>query len=63
MAIAIEILFTNMERATVMPREECNPKWYFTYNPKICPCKDCTERNAECHGKCKKYENWKETKK
>lgn len=46
-----------------MPREECNPKWYFTYNPKICPCKDCTERNAECHGKCKKYENWKETKK
>ena len=24
------------------------------------PCKDCTERNAECHGKCEKYRLWAE---
>jgi hypothetical protein len=25
----------------------------------ICPCKDCTKREPLCHGKCKKYEAWK----
>lgn len=24
----------------------------------ICPCKGCKERNAECHGKCEKYQQW-----
>ena len=22
------------------------------------PCKDCTDRNAACHGKCEKYAEW-----
>ena len=25
----------------------------------ISPCKDCTERNMKCHGKCERYKNWK----
>ena len=24
------------------------------------PCKDCTDRYAECHCDCKNYKNWKE---
>lgn len=23
------------------------------------PCKECTERQAECHSTCKKYSEWK----
>ena len=23
------------------------------------PCKDCTERNEACWGKCEKYKSWK----
>lgn len=23
-----------------------------------CPCKDCTERTVDCHGKCEKYLAW-----
>lgn len=26
-----------------------------------CPCKECTERTSECHGKCQKYLEWKST--
>lgn len=25
----------------------------------MCPCKDCEERHPACHGKCKKYIEWK----
>jgi hypothetical protein len=28
----------------------------------IAPCKDCTDRHVGCHGKCKKYIDWKEEK-
>lgn len=30
----------------------------------MCPCKGCTERTAEpnCHGTCKKYLSWTQTK-
>lgn len=25
---------------------------------KLPPCKDCKERNAECHANCDKYAEW-----
>ena len=26
-----------------------------------CPCeRDCPDRNAECHGKCRKYLDWRD---
>ena len=25
----------------------------------VCVCKDCKERNAECHANCKRYADWK----
>lgn len=25
----------------------------------ICPCKGCSNRDAECHGKCERYVAWK----
>lgn len=28
-------------------------------NPKIAPCKDCTEKYAACHDKCAKFAQWK----
>lgn len=24
-----------------------------------CPCKDCRDRELECHGKCERYKQWK----
>lgn len=24
-----------------------------------CPCKDCSDRSAECHGRCSAYISWK----
>ena len=26
------------------------------------PCKDCTKRNATCHGTCKDYLEWRDRK-
>ena len=26
---------------------------------KVCPCKSCQDRNATCHGKCKRYRLWR----
>lgn len=26
---------------------------------KTCPCKDCKERSAACHGTCEKFTEWK----
>lgn len=26
----------------------------------ISPCKDCLDREAECHSNCSKYDEWKE---
>lgn len=25
----------------------------------VCPCKNCTDRSAECHANCEKYGLWK----
>jgi hypothetical protein len=25
----------------------------------ICPCNGCADRAVTCHGKCKKYQAWK----
>lgn len=25
----------------------------------ITPCKDCQDRNEDCHGICEKYKEWK----
>lgn len=25
----------------------------------VCPCKECTERQLNCHSICKKYLDWK----
>lgn len=24
-----------------------------------CPCKGCTDREAECHGRCSAYNDWR----
>lgn len=29
------------------------------HNPLNCPCRDCDERNAECHSKCSLYREWR----
>ena len=29
------------------------------HNTMGCPCRDCTERNAECHSVCEKYKIWR----
>lgn len=31
---------------------------YMNYNPKNHPCRDCTERNAYCHGTCERYKEF-----
>jgi hypothetical protein len=35
-------------------RRKCMKAYY-----EICPCKGCTYREVACHGKCKKYQAWK----
>lgn len=27
-------------------------------NKRVCPCKGCTKRTSDCHGRCKKYADW-----
>ena len=31
---------------------------YMLYDPNKHPCKDCTERNAYCHGTCERYKEF-----
>ena len=26
---------------------------------KVCPCRDCTERQCGCHSHCGKYKDWR----
>lgn len=31
---------------------------YMNYDPQKHPCRDCTERNAYCHGTCERYKEF-----
>lgn len=33
--------------------------WYGSNNYLHCPCKDCPDREVGCHGKCKRYAEWR----
>lgn len=28
-----------------------------------CPCRDCTDRNSDCHSECRKYIDWSNERK
>lgn len=36
--------------------------WTFNYLPSKCPCYGCEDRKVGCHGQCKKYKDWQESK-
>lgn len=39
-----------------------NSIWYFNYNPRKCPCFQCTKRQADCHGTCQEYKDFEQSK-
>ena len=39
-----------------------NVPWSFYFNTNMCPCKDCKDRHATCHGSCEKYKEWQENR-
>ena len=39
-----------------------NNQLFMNYDPRKHPCKDCTKRNAYCHGVCEEYKEFEQNR-